>query len=548
MESHILNNLKNFEVPFLHKYEDMMKGEDMFFEKAGMRPYKLLAYIASTYKNQIMIVTDSWKGLASIALTYESTNTVHSFTRHNFIMKQLSDQPNHVLHDSVDLLTSDNIEANKELILNSAVIFIDHNPHRGTDEYLLYEFLLANHYKGIVISDHIWIHKPLLDNYWYKIEDKYKYDVTHIGSEDGTAIYTFCNDGDALNNICGKLKKPDVSNWTLVTAYFNLAKCPDANGKLSDYETNEYMKNAITTLSLPYHLVIYCDEESMPIIEKIRPAWLASKTVYKIRNFDLYKFYNDNGNGKDIAVDDLTFSEFRNKINKTRIQKKYVLDNLHCASYYLFRMSRYIMLTETIDENPFTSTHFGWIDMSIEKLGYQNVSHISECLLENRDKFSACFHTFIPKWCVDIPTMYYSRNLSGMSSDFFTGNAYYMRTVCKYIIEKFQYYLDRGYGNTDEQLYYPVFLEHPELFEYYIGSSSEIITNYKYVYERPTEPLANVIEESFHNKEYEICITACNLLLKSIALGKCSLKEEDRVKLQYFFTEATMKMIEQEKE
>jgi hypothetical protein len=267
--------------PLFHTKFQSIESNSIFYGEPGERHYLLLAFIASQFQNQTIVVTDAWQGLSSLALMFESTNKVHSFTQYSYMNPRICQQPNHTVHENIHLLEPDQLQNNRELLLNSAIIFVDHSPHRGKDEYLLYEFLLANEYKGIVISDHVWIHKQMRDEYWYKIPDKYRYDYTLLGNEDGTTIYTF----DAENQPF-LLEKPDVANWTLVTAYFNLTKCPDASKKIIERNASYYMSHSMSTLCLPYNLVVYCDEDSLPMIRAIRPTEYDSMTAYRIRVFD----------------------------------------------------------------------------------------------------------------------------------------------------------------------------------------------------------------------------------------------------------------------
>jgi hypothetical protein len=514
---------------FYHKFRSIVNDNMTFFEEPGERPYFLLSHIASKYKNKSIIVTDAWQGYASLALTFEPTNKVYSFTQNKYMQSNIRNTPNHIVYENIDLLQRDQLQNNRELIMNSAIIFVDHSPHNGVDEYVLYEFLLANNYEGIVISDHVWIHKTMRDAYWYKIPDDYRYDLTEFGSEDGTTVYTFCPEKQPF-----VLEKPDVSNWTLVTAYFNLTKCPDASNKILERDAEYYMHHAKSTLCLPYNLVIYCDEESLPIIKNIRPTEYNSRTVYKIRDFEQLSFNNIGFN------DERTFAEYREKIIQNRREHPYKFDERNTGSYYLFCISRYLMLIETVDDNPFKSTQFCWINFCIERMGYKNLVHLPECLLTNREKFSTCYIDYIPKWFVNDLNTYFDRGIANMCSGFFTGNAHYMRTTCRHIIEKFLYYLALGYGHADEQLFSPVYYEHTDLFEHYYGDYSEMITNYKYIYKRPEEPLHNLIKNSFNCANYRRCMDACQFILRSLALRKCKLDDNHMAMLRYYYTESSI--------
>ena len=123
----------------------------------------------------------------------------------------------------------------------------------------------------------------------------------------------------------------------------------------------------------------------------MRPDELKDKTKYIVREFDDFQII------KNGITQNETFVEYRNKINKNRQEKPYHFDNRNTASYYLFCISRYIMLKEMIELNPFESTYFAWINFCIERMGYTNLIHLDEALSVHRDKFSTCYINYIPQ-------------------------------------------------------------------------------------------------------------------------------------------------------
>ena len=229
-----------------------------------------------------------------------------------------------------------------------------------------------------------------------------------------------------------------------------------------------------------------------------------------------------------------TFKDYRDKINSNRKTNPYYFDNRNTASYYLFCMSRYAMLKETIETNPFNSTHFCWINFCIERMGFKNLIRLDEGLAVNRDKFSTCYIDYIPQSLVENTAEYFKWGRCSMCSGFFTGNKKYMYEVCDLIEDKFLKYLELGYGHADEQLYSPVYFENPELFEHYYGDYHQMITNYKYIYDAPEPPIYNFIRNSFDNKNYVKCYEACKFVFNSYCLDKCHINI-DFLNTLYFY-------------
>jgi hypothetical protein len=262
------------------------------------------------------------------------------------------------------------------------------HPHEGVIENKILQFLKTANYQGIILFDDIWYFKTMRDNIWYKIDEEYKLDVTEYSHWSGCGIVSFNKEYQKAFQI----RKRDVSNWTLVTAYFNLTKCFDASDEIKARDPAFYMNSALSTLSLPYNLVIFCDEESREEIEKMRPTYLKDKTVYNIRKFDEFSFVKGGVKCGE------TFADYRLQIIENRINHPYNFDNRNTASYYLFCMSRYAMLKEVISLNLFGSTHFAWINFCIEKcfwlktmIGNPTAARISKVFGPGSEVF---FHVF----------------------------------------------------------------------------------------------------------------------------------------------------------
>ena len=157
------------------------------------------------------------------------------------------------------------------------------------------------------------------------------------------------------------------------------------------------------------------------LIKKIRPEYLNNKTHYIIHNFDEFRFK------KDSQLLNENFSDYRTRILENRKMVPSA-DNRNTASYYLFCMSRYTMLKEVIETNPFNSTHFCWINFCIERMGFKNIIRLSEGLSVNRDKFSTCYIDYISESMVNNLDEYY--RLYKSREKLMNDNSYYC-SVCQ---------------------------------------------------------------------------------------------------------------------
>jgi hypothetical protein len=521
-----------------------------FFGVTGKEHYRLLTYVSTLFNNSNIIDIGSHRGYSALALSYNKTNTIYSFDIVDNVRNNIK-CVNNIQFVYDNLFDNEGRDKWKDIILSSPFIFMDVDPHNGTMELDMYNYLKSIDYKGFVICDDIWFFKGMRDNFWYKINYEERYDITNVGHWSGTGIINFTpfrisnaenvspfsfktppKVGISTEKWCNKnitFEKHNNDNWTLVTAYFNLTKCEDASDEINKRDKSYYISHATSTLSLPYNLVIYCDEDSVDAIRKIRPEYLKDKTEYIICKFDDFRFTKNN-----YKLDD-NFDDYRKMIIENRKKNPYYLDNRNTASYYLFCMSRYIMLKETINKNTFKSTHFAWINFCIERMGYSNLIRLDEALALNRYKFSTCYIDYIPQELVNNTNEYFKWGRCSMCSGFFTGSSEYMYKVCDLIENKFLEYLYKGYGHADEQLYSPVYFQHPELFEHYYGDYNQMITNYKYIYESPEPPIYNFIKNSYNNKNYRKCYEACIFVWQSYCLDKCSIGDDYLNKLFFYY-------------
>lgn len=520
MHNKIISKQLISSINFYDHYETFLLGSSNddrteFFGICGEQHYRLLAYLSSSVDNAIIIDIGTHRGQSALALSYNPTNIVHTFDIECRVTNDGIKNASNIKFHMDNLFDTNGREKWKETILQSSFIFLDVDPHNGTMEIDMYRYLENIGYNGFVICDDIWQFKDMRDIFWYQIPYCHRYDLTELGHHSGTGIFTFNKKIkfrilDDTNEPLGNTDYDNKnSDWTLVTAYFNLTKCKDASHEIKNRDFGYYMSHSMSTLSVPYNLVVHCDHESYGIIKNLRPAYLAEKTSYVIRDFD------------SMVIKGETVANLREIVIKNRLNRPYEFDNRNTASYYLFCMTRYAMMMEVINTNIFKSTHFCWINFCIERMGISNVYRLDESLSLHRDKFSTCYIDYIPYELIKDTHEYFRYGRCSMCSGFFTGNIKYMYEVCNLIQDKFIEFLNDGYGHADEQLYSPVYFENSHLFEQYFGDYRQMITNYKQINENSNAPYVNFVKNSFYYGNYKMCAKACTFLLQSHNNQKC---------------------------
>jgi hypothetical protein len=465
---------------------------DDFLKEPGTSHYKLLSYLSNQINDATIIDIGTNLGLSSAALATNSTNKIITFDVADKLSS--SDKAERWYNNNVNFSTDNILEPGdrykwKNIILGSSLIFLDIDPCSGVLEYEFYTWLKNNNYKGLLICNSIWHIKGMRDNFWYKIPSSEKYDVTMIGHFGGTGIVSFTGHKFEIYEKAPSRIPKYTSNdksWTIVTAYFNLTKMVDASTEIKQRDLAYYMTNANMTMALDQNLVVYCDPESLPYLKALRPSYLIDKTKYIVTEF------------ADINIVKTNYE----RLVSIRQRTGYCADARNTSSYYLFCLTRNELLLKTMEENPFNSTHFAWCNICIERMGWKSGHFFPKIWQEFRDKFSTCYIDYQPKsLAIDNVKEYYRWGRCGMCSGFYTGNKYYLTEVCKEVINTFYQMLDLEVGHADEQLFSIVYFRRPELFDFYYGDYTEMIINYGWIYDRPYEPVRNIIRNLYASKE-----------------------------------------------
>jgi hypothetical protein len=502
-----------------------------FYGPPGKEHYRFLAQLAHEFDGEVIIDIGTHRGSSALALSTNQRNKVHSFD----IIEKVAPHSATNLHFHIaDLWNPSVREQWKGILLGSKMIVLDIDPHEGTMEFEFYQWLKWSNYKGLLVCDDIWYFKNMRDNFWLKIPSSEKLDVTCLGHWSGTGVVAFSPQPFEFETLLGMrtIGSPvGVENkWTVVTAYFDLTRMPDASASIKARPNTHYLDSSMATLSLEQPMVIFCEASNAEEIKKRRPVHLQSITQICVVDFET-----------------LPLTKYRSKIIQNRLDHPYRQDDRNTASYYLLCMARYSLLKRVMEENPFNSTHFSWLNICIERMGYSNLQHLDEIFLGPlRDKVSTVYIDYIPKSLVDDTKQYFEYGRCSLCSGFFTGRADYMLRFCNAIEAKFLEFVEKGYGHADEQLYSPVYFENRDLFEVYYGDYFQMISNYRGMYENYTMPLRLLIPKSAQAGDWETCLNATKWVYQSHQEKKCSMTAAELNQCLYYWREAAKNLGEEE--
>jgi glycosyl transferase family 25 len=243
-------------------------------------------------------------------------------------------------------------------------------------------------------------------------------------------------------------------NWTLVTSYFNLSY--HLEGRTDEW----YLSKSKFTLSIKSNMVIYCDEKHYEGVKKIRDEFmneLQFKTEYIIGSYMKFRTFNHFLRVSQLAA---------HKINEK--------DN---PEYMLLQCSKWEMVENVINTNPFGSTHFGWVDF-----GYGYIRDLSPTVLDpilgaNRNKFSIMYIHYRTRPEIEIAIKNHTW-LCTVAGGFWTANEFHMRKAILLFKSYFEALLRLG-GFSNEDHYMGIVCNmHPEIFDLYYGDYQHIFVNY----------------------------------------------------------------------
>jgi predicted O-methyltransferase YrrM len=203
------------------------QGKIDLSKNVGIEHYKLFAGISKQYINCNILEIGTHHGNSAVALGYGllSNNNIKikTYDIKPFLKPEckLFFGKFNIKYNLLNLFDEDIREKHKEYILSNDIIFIDIDPHEGVLEYEMYCWLKNNDFNGLILFDDIKLGlghiangyretKNTMIEFWNKIDNKYKIDLTHIGHHSGTGLV--CFNQNILNNIIIDKKKITIAN------------------------------------------------------------------------------------------------------------------------------------------------------------------------------------------------------------------------------------------------------------------------------------------------------------------------------------------------
>jgi predicted O-methyltransferase YrrM len=181
--------------PQMQYYNDMPR-------EPGKEHYWLLASLSMQVSNKTIVELGTHKGNSAYMLSYGNRKLANN---NKIITYDIIDKPKDLIDPINVEYRIENMfdplsrEKNRELLLQSDIIFIDIDPHEGVLEYDMYRWLKENNYTGIIIFDDIHLgpgHMGVnsgnsMTQFWSKVDSQHKIDLTSVGHWSGTGLVCF---------------------------------------------------------------------------------------------------------------------------------------------------------------------------------------------------------------------------------------------------------------------------------------------------------------------------------------------------------------------
>lgn len=177
----VKEEIKNLDIEHLKKISLNLND----WQSAGVSEYRLYAYLSTFFKNSTILDIGTRTGGSALALSYNPTNQVISYDL-------VEHGASNIEKENITWKIQDFMEDETLDWKNIAIIMIDVDPHDGSQEREMMDWLREKNWKGILIHDDIGPDWPDIQLMWNEIPEK-KFDVTEIAHMSGTGIVNFGN-------------------------------------------------------------------------------------------------------------------------------------------------------------------------------------------------------------------------------------------------------------------------------------------------------------------------------------------------------------------
>lgn len=238
-----------------------------------------------------------------------------------------------------------------------------------------------------------------------------------------------------------------------------------------DTDINAYFRTSMRTLAAPVPLVIYCEQKHEYLFLGLR-VLCGLGHLTKI---------------KTIPLTELFFYGFKDIVDSNRRAFWPTRDARTNSTSHLITLSKFQFMKETMETNPFQTTHFGWIDINLfSKTCNNSLNYIKNDIYDMLQKIS---YNPKPKFSIQILNFwkpddyrdlkkFYSSYKWIAAGCFWTTDLETGKDIIEKLIRKSIEITNLGFGHSEEGMFAFVIDENVDSFNLSIGDYQDVIHNY----------------------------------------------------------------------
>lgn len=251
---------------------------------------------------------------------------------------------------------------------------------------------------------------------------------------------------------------------TLVTGFWDLS----SRGCGSHRSAQEYLVHSEYVLSLDINLVVFIDPTFREFVSTKRQNQLDKTRIIEM-SFDQLPYASLLPDVKEIRDECVKGGSY----------------NKHTPDYLVVIWSKMPLLSQVCRDNPFKSTHFGWIDFGIRHVAMLPIDDIysSSCdiIRIGQVGYFGAEDVDINKLSRDALDKGDTVAVTSIAAGIFMGSRYHMMLLNYLFDEELDFLLDKRWAFNEQFIFARLILRYPDFFSIYFAQYSTLLLNHRYL-------------------------------------------------------------------
>jgi hypothetical protein len=263
-----------------------------------------------------------------------------------------------------------------------------------------------------------------------------------------------------------KISKNMSYKTTVVTMFFNLKQLKDASEQTRP--PSFYLQNGRATLSLKFPMIVFCDEDTVDDIQKIRNEEVGNivPTKYVVKKLQDYDFYQR------------LFGIIKENRDNSAFYKSNP-NHRNTVSYFLIMLLKPTAIRYAHEKNFFNTSHYAWVDFGAKHVVRKHPEQCVKILENPGPRVKVCYIHYRNKQELSSMEKFLSGDgPCGIAATVWTVEATYANRYYTAFHSIFYEMLLKGVGHAEEQIMTYCYDRYPHLFTLYYGDYYSVLTNY----------------------------------------------------------------------